>query len=302
VRILDSAAGAAGWTPARAAANARTATRDSSAIAYLGEFESGATRASLPITNEARLLQVSAASGADDLAAPFPGSPEVPDLQPTGERTFGRVIPADAVQARAAVGWADELGWNGVRVRTDGSEFGDALASAFREGARKSGLEPGGDAAYLAGYPSGFEGQADDPVLGGKPQQLASDAFLGPAGDGVGALADSAYVTSAALDPVHLPPQGREFAARFEDEYGRQPGRYAAYGYEAMASVLGAIDGASDAAERSSVTDAFFSTESRDSVLGQYSITETGDTTLASLSGYEVRGGKARPTAELTPP
>ena len=38
----------------QAAANARAATQDSTAIAYLGDFESGATRASLPVTNGAR--------------------------------------------------------------------------------------------------------------------------------------------------------------------------------------------------------------------------------------------------------
>src|SRR5690349_9735503 len=43
------------WSPVASAANARAATQDSSAIAYLGDFQSGATRASLPITNSARM-------------------------------------------------------------------------------------------------------------------------------------------------------------------------------------------------------------------------------------------------------
>ena len=102
--------GEAGWTPPRPRANARAATQDSTAIAYLGDFESGATRASLPITNEARMLQVSPASGAVDLVAPFPGSDEVPEVQPSGERTFGRVIPSDDAQAAAGADWVDRMG------------------------------------------------------------------------------------------------------------------------------------------------------------------------------------------------
>ena len=52
--FLDDTRGAgddARWTPAQAAANARQATQDSTTIAYIGDFQSGATRSSLPITN-----------------------------------------------------------------------------------------------------------------------------------------------------------------------------------------------------------------------------------------------------------
>ncbi len=78
-----------GWSPAEAAANARVATQDSTAIAYLGEFESGATRASLPITNSARLLQVSPASAAEDLVA----------RSPARTRSRRRSRPASAASA-----------------------------------------------------------------------------------------------------------------------------------------------------------------------------------------------------------
>ncbi len=123
---LDDTAGRgarARWSPAVAAANARQASEDSTAIAYLGDFDSGASRFSLPITNEARMLQVSPASGAVDLVQPFLGAgDEVPeDVQPTGERTFGRVIPSDAVQAEAAAVWAKRLGARSVGALSDGS-------------------------------------------------------------------------------------------------------------------------------------------------------------------------------------
>lgn len=279
-----------GWTPAEAAANARTATQDSTAIAYLGEFESGATRASLPITNSARLLQVSPASAAEDLVA-VPGTNDVPKTQPTGERSFGRVIPSDTAQGAAAGAWARELGWDQVRVEDDGTPFGEALAAGF-----ESEL-PGspGDRRYLAGYPASFRHQADDVVVGAEPSQILNDAFLA-LGDRGPSLLDASYVTSAAIDPSQLPPAGREFARAFEAKYDRRPGPYAAYGYEAMAVIIDSIDRASDPTDRAAVIDAFFATTERDSVLGTYSIDELGETTLERMTGYELRPpGRRRP-------
>ena len=55
--VYRDAADREGWNPVRLAANARAATQDSTAIAYLCDFESWATRASLPITYEVWLLQ-----------------------------------------------------------------------------------------------------------------------------------------------------------------------------------------------------------------------------------------------------
>lgn len=283
VEVLDAGAPGAGWSPARAAANARTATRDSTAVAYVGELQSGATRASLPITNKAFMLQVSPASGADDLVAEFPGSDEISALQTNGERTFARVIPSDARQAAAAAAWAAELGEQRLASASDGTEFGDAMAAAFEEAA--GGSPGGGGFTFYGGYADGLPERAD----------MASDALL----DGGASVSRPLLVTSAALDPSHLPPAGREFAERFAGEYGREPGRYAAYGYEATALVLDAIDRADDPADRQAVVRALFETAARDSVLGRYSITAEGETSLNAMSGYELRGTRVQPVAEL---
>jgi branched-chain amino acid transport system substrate-binding protein len=288
--FLDDTEGrgaAAGWTPARAGANARAATQDSTAIAYLGDFDSGATRTSLPITNEARMLQVSPASAAVDLVAPFPGSDEVPDAQPSGQRTFGRVIPADDAQAAAAAEWARRMGASAAAVESDGTQFGRQLARSFRSAADRLGLEGGpgqAEVTYLAGTP---------PPAGG--EEIGSDAYLEP-----GRERRPAMLTSAALDPSQLPSPGREFAERFEAEYGRAPGRYAAYGYEAMGVILDSIERAEDPLDRSAVIDAFFDTADRGSVVGTYSIDEVGDTTLDRLTGYGLERGRPQPVAELS--
>jgi ABC-type branched-subunit amino acid transport system substrate-binding protein len=103
-------------------------------------------------------------------------------------------------------------------------------------------------------------------------------------------------VISGPADPEDLPDAGQEMLTRFEDEYGREPGPWAAYGYEAMASVLAAIDRAGDPLSRSSVVDAYFDGTERDSVLGTYSITAEGETTLdAPLAAYHVEAGALVP-------
>jgi branched-chain amino acid transport system substrate-binding protein len=309
--VLDDTEGMgerASWTPQQAAANARQATEDSTSIAYIGDFESGATRSSLPITNEARLLQVSPASSAVDLVAPFPGSDDVPEVQPSGERTFGRVIPSDTVQASAAGTWASELGAQQVALRVDESGFGQTAAEAFEASAVDVGIEivseSGAQLTYLAGEAPGILHRRPGTGPDSGQAAIASDALLAPA-TAAGAISPRAgplYVTSAALDPSQLPAAGQEFADRFRSEYGREPGRYAAYGYEAMAVVLDAIERASDGGtDREAVIDAFLETSDRDSVLGTYSIDEVGDTSLDRMTGYQV-DDRARPVAELTAP
>jgi branched-chain amino acid transport system substrate-binding protein len=292
--FLDDTEGTAAdarWTPARAAANARAATQDSTAIAYLGDFESGATRASLPVTNAARLLQVSPASAAVDLVTPFPGSDELPEAQPGGARNFGRVIPSDRAQALAGAGWVDRMDVARVAIESDGTAFGKTMVAGFEDGLRRAAIVAGADFVYYGGLPD------NQPLAGarGLDRLMVSDAELEPGvSEPPGTLA-----TSAALDPGQLPPAGQKFADAFRAEYGRPPGRYAAYGYEAMAVILDSIERASDPADRSAVIEAFFATTDRDSVIGTYSIDDVGDTTLDRMTGYELGRREPRPVARI---
>lgn len=101
LEILDSAAerppDEGGPTPTQAsiAANAREASRDSVAIAYIGEAGRG-TMISAPITNEAGILQLSPGPVPRPLLAE-PGGTDVPvSIQPSGERTLGALVPEGA--------------------------------------------------------------------------------------------------------------------------------------------------------------------------------------------------------------
>src|SRR5215218_8517008 len=58
VQLDDATASAGKWDPGQTSSNARKVVGDDSAIAYLGEFNSGATAISLPILNEAGIAMV----------------------------------------------------------------------------------------------------------------------------------------------------------------------------------------------------------------------------------------------------
>ena len=101
------------WDPALVSTNAHRAVDDPSAIAYLGELDYGASAVSLPITNDAGLLQVSPGDGLTSLTQRPPGRPRAgPErYYPSDERTFVRVGPptwmrrggSSSASARAAV-------------------------------------------------------------------------------------------------------------------------------------------------------------------------------------------------------
>ena len=98
-----------------AGANARTATEDSTTIAYIGELDSGASRTSVPITNSAGILQVAPGSGASDLVRAETYNDEVPiEVQGTGERTFAQLVPTYEPGRRPAPADPADLGYEAM--------------------------------------------------------------------------------------------------------------------------------------------------------------------------------------------
>jgi branched-chain amino acid transport system substrate-binding protein len=279
LEVLDAADGpgdVSGWSPGAVGRNARAAAQDTAAVAYIGDLESGATRVSLPITNGALVPQVSPGATALDLATPPDGSTDVPEeVQPSGERTFVRVIPDDGVQAEAAAAWAGDLGARRVDVFLDGSAPQELMAAEFAEAA------PGIDVRerVCRGSPPCGPVPPDFAYVPGAEAELYDQ--------------EARRVIAAAMDPEQLPPAGREFVSAFDREYGREPGPYAAYGYEAMALVLDAIERAGgEAEERGAVRAELLETQDRESVLGRYSITPLGNTTLNAVAGYRIERGQ----------
>ena len=100
-------------------------------------------------------------------------------------------------------------------------------------------------------------------------------------------------MTTPALPPAMYPPAARRVLSDYRRQFGGAAGAYVLYGYETMSVVLEAIRSAGARGnDRQVVTDRFFATRNRDSVLGRYSITAAGETTLSRYAVDRVLGGR----------
>jgi len=121
------------------------------------------------------------------------------------------------------------------------------------------------------------------------PSTLATAPFL----RSLATAAGSTYVTSPILPLGQYPPQAQVVLGDYRHAFDSAPTAYSLYGYEAMASVLAAIQRAGkNAHQRLSVVDAYFRLGLRHSVIGAYRINRsTGDSSLTSFAGYRVGTG-----------
>jgi branched-chain amino acid transport system substrate-binding protein len=89
------------WDPGAVSESAARAVRNPRTIAYLGELGLGASAVSVPITNQAGILQVSPGDGLTGLSRRLPRTTARPErYYPSGRRTFVRLVPDDLTQAR----------------------------------------------------------------------------------------------------------------------------------------------------------------------------------------------------------
>jgi branched-chain amino acid transport system substrate-binding protein len=319
---LDDATAAAGkWDPGQTSADARKAAQDSSTIAYLGEFNSGASAISIPILNEANVLQVSPSNTYVGLTRSEGADKGEPDkYYPAGKRTFGRVVPADHIQAAAQVTYQKDQGCKKTYILNDKEVYGKGIAVQVANIGKAQGLAIAGNdgidtkAANFRSLATKIKSSgADCMFFGGITQNKGVQVFkdvgaanptmklFGP--DGVAESAFSTklgssvekntYITNPTLDPKLYPPAAQDFFTKFKQKFGNDPQPYAIYGYEAMKVALLAIQNAGDKGnDKQAVIDAFFKIKDRDSVLGKYSIDENGDTTLSDYGADRVEGGK----------
>ncbi len=322
---LDDATAAAGkWEAGQTSANARKVAQDDSAVAYIGEFNSGASAISIPILNEANILQVSPSNTHYGLTKKGPGAePGEPDkYYPTGTRNYGRVVPIDNIQGAAQAQFMKDEGVKRVYILDDNEVYGQGVAKNTQAAAEKLGIEIAGTDSW-EGKASNYralaakikESGADAVFTGGiidnNAPQLYKDInaampdakIFGP--DGVATVdmtkeippkvQAQTYLTAPTLSPEELPEEGQKFYSDYEKEYGEPQDEidpYAVYGYEAAAAVVDSMNRAEDCSDRQAVIDAFMAIENRESPLGTYSIDDEGDTTLSDYGGYRAKGGK----------
>jgi len=117
---LDDATAAEGnWTIEQEIANANQAVADPDVMAYIGTYNSGAAKVSMPIVNRADMLMISPANTSVNLTIPGSGELHEPMCyRPTGKVNYVRVVPNDFPQATLAAKWAADSGIKKVSGRT----------------------------------------------------------------------------------------------------------------------------------------------------------------------------------------
>jgi branched-chain amino acid transport system substrate-binding protein len=285
--------------------NARTAIQKTNTIAYLGEVLPGSSAQSLGITNDQGVLQVSPTDTAIELTQATPAISGAPDRYyealKTYGRTFARVVPTAAIEAKAQVQEMKALGVTKLYVADDGSEYGTAVAFAVR-GAAAPGISivqspTGADAVFFGGTDVAaaarvFNGAGTAKLFG--PSALDPQALLARLSL---AAQQNLYLSSPGFPARSVTPAGQAFVTAFTTAFGHAPATQAIFGYEAMKAVLAVLKEAGSAANnRATVVHDFFAIKNRDSALGTYTIdSTTGDTSLASFVFSHVRNGKLVP-------
>jgi len=316
---MDDATAAAGkWDPTQEANNANKAAADADVMVYIGTFNSGAAKISIPILNQAGLVMISPANTYPGLTKPGKGDAGEPDkYYPTGKRNYSRVVPADDLQGAAAANWAKDLGVKSVYILHDTETYGKGIADVFRAKAKENGIEEKGyegidkkaqdykalgskindanpDLVYFGGITqnngglllkdiraAGFKGK----FMG--PDGIYEQAFLDAAGDG----AEGAYITFGGVPGPKLTGKGKEWYDAYKAQFNSEPEVYAVYGYEATNVALAAINKVCKK-DRAAILDAVFATKDFDGVTGKFSIDANGDTSTTTMSGVQVKGGK----------
>jgi branched-chain amino acid transport system substrate-binding protein len=324
ISLDNSTARARTWTPEYTGRNALKAARDASTVAYIGEFNSGASAISIPILNERGVPQISPSNTAIGLTRSGPGTDGGEPLKyyPAGRRTYFRLQPNDRVQASALAGAMRNRGCRRVAILNDGEVYGAGVGALVRRTSRRLGLRVvhasratrGGGRlrASIVGRVkrsrprcvayTGITANGAVPLFRKIARALprarlfgsdgiAESGFADPREGGVPArVGRRVVVTVATLAPDAMPESGRAMLQRYSARYGEQfPHPYAVQGYEAMRLVLDAV--AAVGPRRRAVIRWLHDVRNRQSVLGRYSFDRFGDTTLRDYGLYRIRGG-----------
>jgi branched-chain amino acid transport system substrate-binding protein len=155
------------WTRESTQLTARTASSDLSSVAYIGDFDSGASAISIPLDNEYDVLQLSPGSPYLGFTDTGPGVLEgdppnyYPYGQPFGQRTFARLVPSYRQEATATLAYMRSLGVRRLYVLDDPADPLDAeIAPLVAAAAPAAGIEVVGRAQVASGTVTVPGGQA----------------------------------------------------------------------------------------------------------------------------------------------
>ena len=315
----SSTANSGNWDGAVEQANANKAAADPDAMVYIGTANSGASKLSIPITNQACLVQIAPDNSYPGLTKAAEGvtEPGEPDIfYPKGYRNYVRVSPTDDRQGSAASQWAKDLGITKAYVLDDLQVYGAGLANAFASGAttlgitvvtadgKSEGYDPkatdyvalaqkikasGADLVYVGAITGSNTGKLWKDlrdVLGDIKIMSGNGIFEEAFATGAGAAAKGTYMTFNILSPDQLTGNGEQFVKDFTAKHGA-PEATTIFGAVAAQIALDAI-GRAGTKDRGKILQAVWATKDFDSYLGPIGFDANGDTTLYSVTAYQL--------------
>lgn len=304
--------------------NALAYARNRAVVGVIGPFSSGCAFSQIPITNHAGLAMLSPANTFVDLTRGHPHGLE--KLYPSGKRTYARIVADDQVQAAANALLASRLSIERLFVLKLPDDYGNTIEAGVSFAARRLGIRivgseawkiDGGDFSALVRRVR--RARPDGIVLGGalisdegvlirqlraalpRARLLATDGFV-PTSRLVklaGRAADGMTVTIAGTPPDALGPRGRAFVKALASALGAQPETYTVHAAQAAEVMLDAI--ARSDGTRAGVVRELFRTRVNDGILGDFSITPSGDTSARAIAVYRIDGGRQKLDRVLTP-
>lgn len=316
----SSAANNGDWDGAVEQSNANTAANDPDAMVYIGTYNSGAAKLSIPILNAACLVMISPANSYPGLTKEVagvtePGEPGI--YYPNGYRTYFRVIGTDDAQGSAGAEWAQRLGATKVYVLDDTQVYGKGLARAWALHAKAIGLSvvsanqtsesfdaaatdynavaqkilaSGADFIYVGSITGLNTGKLWKDLRAALPNvtiMSGDGVFEASWYDGTGTAGNGTYLTFGGIGPDQLTGAGKTWFEEYKTSHGGEiPATYTAYGNAAAAVAFDALTRAGTN-DRWKVLQAVAAT-SLDTVLGHVTFDANGDNTLVSMTGYQV--------------
>jgi branched-chain amino acid transport system substrate-binding protein len=287
--------------PATGTTNAKALVTDPDVLAMVGHLNSG-VMAAAGTTYEGAGLAVVSPSNTN------------PQLSQNGWKTFHRICARDDNQGPAAAQYLKDQGKKSVYIIDDSTDYGKGLAIEMEKKAKELGLQVIAHESVSSQemefntlvtkikasnaesvYFGGMYAQGGQFLKQLKDKQWNGTVFV--SGDG----ADNAgFVKSAGVDAVKIAritsvagdimksPQGADWVKRYKADFGKDPGAFAAYGYDACLVALNGVeqaikDNGGKKPSRDQVNKAVSATKDFKGILTTTTFDDKGDNKNASV-------------------
>ena len=297
--------------PAQGAKNVQELIADRAVVGIVGSFNSNVGKATIPITNDAGLVQISPSQTNPSLTK----GPDAAALRKKPNNYF-RVCTTDDIQGPVAADYAfKELKARKMAILDDQETYGKGIADEFEKEFKKlggtilshDGIPKGSqdfhailtkikaenpDAVFFGGVTTTGGGlirkQMPDvglrvPYVGG--DGIVEDEFLKVAGD----AANGSYGTVASLN-VEKIPAAQDFVKAYKTKFNGDVGAYSANAYVAAKIIIDAVKAGGP--DRAKVRAWIANLKNYKSVIGTFSFDRNGDTTNRIISIYQAKNGK----------